>query len=169
MQNDVGNNVSTITTVLPIISKINKNMMPTHVKIGIDTGLTMLSEITTEQVRSISKRRLLINGYVKKIGCLNNEQMNQVEEALSKQLGMKSLHYDNEFAEQLIKNIVITNQHIKKFNNTSLRPVLNFFYMELKKYCDSYNINYKDAIEMYLCKRKNINTNNIIFSKEKAM
>ena len=83
VQNDIGNKFSPTVIVAAITSQINKSKLPTHIEIGAkDFGLAKESVILLEQVRTIDKKRLR-----EKIGKLDDELMENVNEALSISFG----------------------------------------------------------------------------------
>ncbi len=84
IQNDVGNKYSPTVIAAAITSKINKAKMPTHIELSAkDYGLNKDSVILTEQIRTLDKKRLR-----EKIGKLDGELMNKVDEALSISFGL---------------------------------------------------------------------------------
>lgn len=88
VQNDVGNKYSPTVIAAAVTSQINKAKMPTHIEIKADEyGLAKDSVILLEQVRTIDKKRLK-----DKIGKLDDELMNQVNEALSISFGLGNLN-----------------------------------------------------------------------------
>jgi len=86
-QNNIGNDMATITWAIPISSKLGKKM-PMHIEIGQECGLERKSELLIEQMRVITKRDLLIDGHIRFIGEANDEVMRQVSIAIMKQAGM---------------------------------------------------------------------------------
>jgi len=84
VSNDINNRVASTVTVLPITSKVTK-VYPFEVFISKgDSGLPQDSKIQAQQVRTISKERLL--GDV--VGSLSGEIMNLVNLALNLHLGL---------------------------------------------------------------------------------
>ncbi|MGB9781151.1 MAG: type II toxin-antitoxin system PemK/MazF family toxin [Caldanaerobacter sp.] len=84
IQNDIGNKYSPTVIVAAITSQINKAKLPTHVEInGSEYGLQKDSVILLEQIRTIDKKRLR-----EKIGHLDPEMMEKVNEALQISLGL---------------------------------------------------------------------------------
>ncbi|NLM03424.1 MAG: type II toxin-antitoxin system PemK/MazF family toxin [Clostridiales bacterium] len=84
VQNDIGNKYSPTIIITAITSQIYKAKLPTHVEISaLEHGLTKDSVILLEQLRTIDKKRLS-----EKIGFLNDEMMQKVDEALSISLGL---------------------------------------------------------------------------------
>ena len=85
VQNNVGNKFSPPVIAAAITSQINKAKMPTHIEIGAaDYGLSKDSVILLEQVRTIDKKRLK-----ERIGHLNENLMNRVNEAIEISLGLE--------------------------------------------------------------------------------
>ena len=85
VQNNVGNKFSPTVIAAAITSQINKAKMPTHIEIGAaDYGLSKDSVILLEQVRTIDKKRLK-----ERIGHLNENLMNIVNEAIEISLGLE--------------------------------------------------------------------------------
>jgi len=84
VQNDVGNKYSPTIIVSAITSQINKAKLPTHVEINaLEYGLTKDSVLLLEQIRTIDKRRLR-----EKLGHLDEEMMNKVDDALLISFGL---------------------------------------------------------------------------------
>jgi len=84
VQNDVGNKYSPTVIAAAITSQINKAKLPTHIEIqAADYGLTKDSVILLEQIRTIDKKRLR-----EKIGHLDEELMDRVNEAISVSFGL---------------------------------------------------------------------------------
>lgn len=84
VQNDVGNRYSPTVIAAAITSQINKAKLPTHIEIDAqEYGLSRDSVILLEQIRTIDKKRLK-----EKIGHLDDELMEKVNEALSISFGL---------------------------------------------------------------------------------
>ena len=84
VQNDVGNKFSPTIIISAITSQINKAKLPTHIEINADDyGLAKDSVILLEQIRTIDKKRLR-----ERIGRLDDELMEKVNEALSVSFGL---------------------------------------------------------------------------------
>lgn len=84
VQNDVGNKYSPTVIAAAITSKMSKNHLPTHIDIYADkVGLQKDSVVLLEQIRTIDKRRLK-----EKMGHLDDEVMNQVNNAISISFGL---------------------------------------------------------------------------------
>ena len=84
VQNDVGNKYSPTVIAAAITSQINKAKLPTHIEISAqEYGLLKDSVILLEQIRTIDKKRLR-----EKIGHLDDELMEKVNEALGVSFGL---------------------------------------------------------------------------------
>lgn len=84
VQNDIGNRYSPTVIIAAITSQINKAKLPTHIEIvATDYGLPKDSVVLLEQIRTIDKRRL-----DEKVGHLDDDMMDKVNEALLISLGL---------------------------------------------------------------------------------
>lgn len=87
IQNDIGNKYSPTVIAAAITSQINKAKLPTHIEIcAQEYGLLKDSVILTEQIRTIDKKRLR-----EKIGHLDDELMDRVNEALTISFGLADI------------------------------------------------------------------------------
>lgn len=87
VQNDIGNKYSPTIIVAAVTSQINKAKLPTHVELdALGHGLSKDSVILMEQLRTIDKRRLK-----EKIGKVDDEIIQNVNQALSISLGIKEM------------------------------------------------------------------------------
>lgn len=84
VQNDVGNRHSPTVIAAAITSQRDKSKLPTHIEIPAqDCGLSKNSTVLLEQIRTIDKKRLK-----EKMGTLNDNCMNQINDALSVSFGL---------------------------------------------------------------------------------
>ena len=83
LQNDVGNRFSPTTIVAPLTTKLGKVVLPTHVLIKQQQGLTSDSIVLLEQIRTIDKNRL--RGYV---GSLDKATMSVIDLAVETSMGI---------------------------------------------------------------------------------
>ena len=84
IQNDVGNENSPVTIVACITTNLSRKDYPTNVFITAkETGLSSDSVVLLNQIRTLDKTRLK-----KKIGCVLNYKMLEVDEALKISLGL---------------------------------------------------------------------------------
>jgi len=88
IQNDVSNRYSPITLVAAISSQFGNPPHPREVLVGPGgrTGLTQLSAVVLNQIRSIDCQRLL-----KRIGSVDGAIMRRVDNALKVSLGLIEL------------------------------------------------------------------------------
>ena len=87
LQNDIGNKYSPTIIAAAITSQINKAKLPTHIEISAqEYGLLKDSVILMEQIRTIDKKRLR-----EKIGHLDDELMERVNEALTISFGLTDI------------------------------------------------------------------------------
>ncbi len=87
VQNDVGNKYSPTVIAAAITSQINKAKLPTHIEISAqEYGLAKDSVILLEQIRTIDKKRIR-----EKIGHLDDELMEKVNEAISVSFGLSDI------------------------------------------------------------------------------
>ncbi len=86
VQNDVGNRYSPTVIAAAITSRSTKTQLPTHIKLGAcSCGLQKDSIVLLEQVRTLDKTRLR-----EKMGELDDNSMQRVNEALSISFGLRS-------------------------------------------------------------------------------
>jgi len=84
LQNDVGNEYSSLTIVAAITSKHDDKLYPTEVRLQTpEGGLSVDSAILLSQIRSVDKKRL-----AKRLGNVKPSTMAQVEKALMLSLGI---------------------------------------------------------------------------------
>jgi mRNA interferase MazF len=88
IQNDVTNEYSATTIVLPITSTVRPPLSPTHILIlkGAPSGLAVTSVALCEQIRVVDRARLL-----KQIGYLDPKLIPQLDEAIAITLALKRL------------------------------------------------------------------------------
>jgi len=84
VSNDISNRVATTVTILPLTSNVNR-VYPFEVLLNPEvSGLTKPSKVQAQQVRTISKERIM--GEV--VGSLNEEMMVLIDAALKLHLGL---------------------------------------------------------------------------------
>ena len=84
VQNDIGNRHSPTVIAAAITSRLDKAKLPTHISLNAAScGLTKDSIVLLEQIRTIDKRRLK-----DRMGCIDHESMNRVDNALSISFGL---------------------------------------------------------------------------------
>ncbi len=81
LQNDLANETSPTVTIVPISSKLRR-VYPFQVRLSAgDSGLERESKALCEQIRTISRERL-----VNKLGHLSQESLDQIRTALDRHL-----------------------------------------------------------------------------------
>jgi mRNA interferase MazF len=88
IQNDVSNELSGITIVAPITSTVRFPLNPVHALLAADknTGLSVTSVTLLNQIRAVDRVRL-----IKRLGVVDAETMEQVDEAIKISLGLLRL------------------------------------------------------------------------------
>jgi mRNA interferase MazF len=88
IQNDVSNRLSGITIVAPITSTVRFPISPVHVLLPADeqTGLLITSVALFNQIRAVDRQRL-----IKRLGAVDAEILEQVDEAIKISLGLMPL------------------------------------------------------------------------------
>ncbi len=87
VQNDIGNKYSPTVIAAAITSQINKAKLSTHIEISaMEYGLSKDSVILLEQIRTIDKMRIR-----EKIGRLDDELMEKVNDAISISFGLQDI------------------------------------------------------------------------------
>jgi Growth inhibitor len=82
VQNDIGNKFSPTVIAAAITSQLNKAKLPTHIELGVASGLPKDSVVLLEQIRTIDKQRLQ-----DRIGEVGEDTMKRVNNALMISLG----------------------------------------------------------------------------------
>lgn len=88
IQNDISNRLSDLTIVAPITSTVRFPLNPVHVLLPADeeSGLVVTSVALLNQIRTVDRIRL-----TKRLGKVNDEIMEQVDEAIKISLGLVRL------------------------------------------------------------------------------
>jgi mRNA interferase MazF len=85
VSNDANNNASTTVTILPITSNITR-VYPFEVLLNPeDSGLFKISKVQAQQIRTISKQRVLAD----LVGSLSQELIDLVNDAIKLHLGLE--------------------------------------------------------------------------------
>ena len=109
VQNDVGNKYSPTVIAAAITSRMTKSKLPTHIDVfGEKVGLAKDSVILLEQIRTIDKKRLK-----EKMGHLDDDVMNEVNEAIVVSFGLTTRTYtDNIEVTENIQSPIPNNATI---------------------------------------------------------
>lgn len=149
LQNKLGNDRSGNSIIAPITSAISKNKMPTHVPIGFECGLYKVSEVQLEHIRTISKRRLLFNGELQKIGEVPEHIMQQIDSAIKKSIGLIPLFFDENIAKEYLKGIQGIEDAKKLRNTLGLQIAEDIIMNKFEEYCSDYDIDHNRILEKY--------------------
>jgi mRNA interferase MazF len=116
--NNVGNLHAGITMVIPISSRIGKNNMPTHIRIGQDAGLTYESELLIEQMTRVSKRRLMVDGFIQILCECPEDILRKVEIAIMKQTGIVTTRANENVVDRFLDKLTeYTQKAEQSYNN----------------------------------------------------
>lgn len=113
LQNNVGNQYAPITMVAPLSTRLGKNNQPTHIRIGQECGLSYESEILIEQMRVVSKRRLLVDGLLQVICECPEDVIRKVEIAILKQTGIVDTRLNESTVDKFLTKIDEYTQRAK--------------------------------------------------------
>jgi len=149
IQNNMGNERSSTVQIIPYTSAIGKRTLPTHVIMGFESGLYKDSEAMVEQSRCISKRRLLIDGDLIKVGQISDILMKRVEAAIKIEFGINEVKFNYAIVEKLIIAIKSVVNYYNKTLDNNLKLAKNLLLRDLIDYCNDYNKDYKLIIEEY--------------------
>jgi mRNA interferase MazF len=85
IQNDISNRLTDVTIVAPITSTVRYPLNPVHVILAASprTGLSVTSVALLNQIRAIDRKRL-----IKRLGAIDMETLERVEEAIKLSLGL---------------------------------------------------------------------------------
>jgi mRNA interferase MazF len=138
ISNDKNNRYSPTVWVATLTSNLNKNKLPTHVRVTEDTGLRFDSLALVESVTTIDKSLI-----TKLIGRCSPEIMEQIDTAIKIQAGILNPDYVNE----LVKSIREIDEFAEKYKyDAEDMQTRKMLVNELKNYCQQYNLNYEDFI-----------------------
>ena len=121
ISNNVGNCRGTILMAIPLSSKIMKNTMPTHVRISPqECGLAQESEILVEQMRVVSKSRLMIDGYIQPICECPEDVLRKVEIAIMIETGMVHTKAKESTVDRFLNKL---NEYVNKEEESRLAHI----------------------------------------------
>lgn len=158
IQNNIGNTYSPTVIVACITSKTNKfKKVPTHVSVGLESGLQEESVILMEQIKTISKERLL-----EYVGKVNEDTLNKIDRARDISMGdienVSPLQKLNRYLRKQIQDKLdsienceglLRNSHTQ--NKTFISSLLSEreqFLNELEDLCNKNCLDYKN---FYVC------------------
>ena len=120
IQNPIGNKFAGITMGIPLSTRISKNSMCTHIRIGKESGLQYESEILVEQTRVISKRRLMSEGFIQPIAKCPESILRQVEIALMKQAGLVDTRANESTVDRFLDKL---NEYVNKAEESRINHI----------------------------------------------
>lgn len=144
IQNDIGNKYSPTIIIAFITSQLGKHKMPTHVLLGKNEGLEKESIMLGEQIATIDKRR--ITGY---IGRVQNEKMEEINNAIKISLGVRQIKIIDKQAEKLADKIKEVDAAIEVAIELK-KSILDYTQLrairigKLAKYCQDNRLNIKN-------------------------
>ena len=153
IQNNKGNRYSPTTIIAPITTKINKNKIPTHVKLdGEYIGLQKESMAMLEQIRVLDKRKLK-----EKIGEISPKDRKKINVAAALSLNLLSIEEKNlEIIEEKVNEIERIDSHIRYAIKNGV-DIENFFeglieereavMEDLEAFCKANGLNHNDFLK----------------------
>lgn len=135
LQNNKGNTYSPNLIVCTITSKVGKRQLPTHVKIGVNDGLKIESEIQCESIMTIDKRDIVDNS---RVTMLSQEKMEQVQLAVNVSLGFEAKQVAMPAFD---KSVLVDVDRMIKERKVTLSGMTKVF-IKLCKMFDSIDKNY---------------------------
>lgn len=167
IQNNKGNRYSPTTIIAPITTKINKNKIPTHVKLdGEYIGLPKESMAMLEQIRVLDKRKLK-----EKIGEISATDRKRINVAAALSLNLLSIEEKNlEIIDEKINEIKRIDSHIKYAIKNGV-DIDDFFeglikereavIEDLESFCKANGLNHNDFLKGYSKRKVNKKNNKI--------
>jgi len=143
LSNNKCNTYSPTITVIPLSSNINKmKKVPTHVLVGLDSGLKSESIALCEQSQTIDKSRLKF-----KIGEVTETTMAQLENAVMIQVGINNqiMSLNFEYVREIMLSIRQLDILAKQLNQQIKAKQL--LMKELMEYCAKLGRDYKEVIK----------------------
>lgn len=128
VSNNIGNLHAGILTAIPLSSRIGKNNQCTHIRIGQESGLPYESEILVEQMKVVSKSRLMIDGFIQPLCECPEDILRRVEIAIMKQTGMVGTRVNESTVSRFLDKLneyahkAEENYNYNQNNNRSVSP-----------------------------------------------
>lgn len=147
ISNNICNTHSPVITAIPVTSNITKMKLKTQVLIPSSSGLKSDSVALCEQSQSIDKSRLIY-----KIGECDYDTITKIERAIKIQIGIESSNIDYNY----VYDLVIGLNELKLIMDKTGKELKahKMLFVELVKYCKSYNKDCKEVIEEIKVKYK---------------
>lgn len=136
VSNDLCNKFSPTVTLIPTTTQIKQNL-PTHVKVGTDSGLLKESTALVECIVTLDKTILK-----ERVGRCSEETMNKINKAIQIQTNIIE-PFDINKAQRLAWSIKGIDKRLNRVENEDDLELRNTLLYELKDYCSTYGKDYK--------------------------
>lgn len=156
IQNDTGNQYAPTVIIAVISSRLSNSKLPTHIPIGVESGLLQDSIIMVEQVRTISKERL-----VAYIGQAPQEIMEEVDKAIQISVNIGEHRYRSHIIRMVEEKVDAIHEFeitMATCNAHGLMSEIMFKTLlskreveleSLKSFCEDNNLDYMDYYKPY--------------------
>jgi mRNA interferase MazF len=139
LSNNTGNRFSPTILVATLTSNLNKNKLPTHVRVSEKEGLRNESVVLVEQSYTIDKKML-----VSKVGKCTDAIMEQIDMAIKIQAGTIDTDYINDTVNWI--NKVELEAYENGFDPEDAR-LYSRLVKELQSYCNQYGYDYNKVLK----------------------
>jgi mRNA interferase MazF len=136
VSNDLCNKFSPTITLIPTTTQSKQNL-PTHVVVGVDSGLIRESIALVECITTLDKTILS-----KKVGRCSEDTMKRINKAIQIQTNIIN-PFDISKAKRLASYIQNADKRLNNVMNDEDLEFRNSYLYELKEYCGSYGKDYK--------------------------
>lgn len=139
LSNNTGNRFSPTILVATLTSNLNKNKLPTHVRVSEKEGLRNESVVLVEQTYTIDKKMI-----VSKVGKCTDAIMEQIDMAVKIQVGT----IDSEYIDDTINwiNKIEISACENGFDPEDARLHIRLV-KELQSYCNQYGYDYTKVLK----------------------
>jgi mRNA interferase MazF len=142
VSNDLCNKFSPTVTLVPTTTQ-TKQKLPTHVTVGVESGLIKESIALVECIVTLDKT--ILN---KKVGRCSEETMNKINKAIQIQTNIVE-PFDINKAKRLASYIQNLDKRLNMVTNEDDIEFRNSCLLELKEYCSIYGKDYKEFYQEY--------------------
>jgi len=149
LQNKMGNDNSPTILVAPLSTAIFKRLLPTHIDIGIESGLSTKSTVLLEQITTVSKSQLMFNNQKQYLGTAPEHIMQQIDSAIKKSLGLIPLFFDEQIAKEYLLAIKGIEDARKLRNTSALQMAQVIITNQFAEYCADYSKDHKKILSSY--------------------
>jgi mRNA interferase MazF len=142
------NKYSPIVTVVPLTSRTCKSQLPTHIIVGLESGLIKESIALVEQIQPVDRCNLLDCK-----GRCDDSIMLLIDSAIKIQIGLMDVAIDYSKIDYLMNKIIEKERFINKYHYISeIDQIIDDkekYIKEFKLYCIERNLNFKQIISKY--------------------